>query len=81
MAKQTTPSLADFAKTHHKRVPSWCDKLPEDVQEQLIATECSVSTAVQWLTAIGHGEGATPQKVQNWRAKMRHERGLRSDAQ
>lgn len=82
MATPTTPSLAEFAKANRLRSPSWCDKLPADVQEQLIATECSVATAVAWLTSIGHGEGCTPQKVQNWRYKMRHERGLtRPDAQ
>jgi len=72
-ALKGTPSLAEFAADTSSKATKWCDRLPVDVQEQLIETDCSAAVAVDWLLSIGH-EGATQNKVQNWRKAKRDER-------
>lgn len=72
--KGTPPTLAEFSAAQpDKRSVSWCDTLPEDVQRQLIETECSTTHAVAWLKALGHTE-ATVARVDNWRRRKRDDR-------
>jgi hypothetical protein len=72
-AQKGTPSLAQFAADSSRAPIKWCDRLPVDVQEQLIETDCSAAVAVDWLLSLGH-EGATQNKIQNWRKAKRDER-------
>lgn len=65
-APKGAPSLAEFAASvPDPRKVKWCDTLPEDVRQQLLATDCSANVAAKWLNALGYPE-ATPQKVANW---------------
>jgi len=46
---------------------SWCDKLPEDIQRQILDTnDVSSQQIVAWLRSIGYAD-ATYAKVDNFR--------------
>jgi len=46
---------------------SWCDKLPEDIQRQILdTTDVSSQQIVAWLRSLGW-EDATYSKVDNFR--------------
>jgi len=77
--KEKPPSLEEFAKENSMRpgVKSWCDGLPEEIREQIIVADASAATVCNWLESLGY-EGATVQKIDNWRRNMRQKRGWRN---
>ena len=56
----------------------WNDVLPDDVKEQLIASDASTARCVAWLHSIGF-EDATPQKIDSARRRERQRRERHTD--
>ena len=73
-ALKDSPRLEDFANDSKRPSLMWCDRLPVDIQEQIVTTDCTARVAARWLLGLGY-EDVTDQKVDVWRRKKRLERG------
>ena len=64
------PNLADFVKAQEVPRLMWCDRLPEEIQDQLLNTDCAARVASEWLISLGYTD-CTDTKVDTWRRKRR----------
>jgi hypothetical protein len=68
MAK--APTLDEHAERNRRSTgyPSYIDRLPETVRDDLMRSKVGHAAATRWLHDLGHTE-ATQQMVGNWRRK------------
>ena len=74
------PSLKEFAVGNERpkgRASFW-SSLPAEVREEVVASDCSTATAVEWLHELGH-TGATFGNVDPQRRNERRKRERTSE--
>ncbi|MBP00522.1 MAG: hypothetical protein CMG34_04830 [Candidatus Marinimicrobia bacterium] len=66
MSSSNSPiSLNEFTEnTRNGGSGRWCDKLPEKIREEIIASNAGSKVAADWLREVHGFEAATPKKCE-----------------